>query len=254
MALPIRSIQRLTKRPIQLSPTRSYATDTPSWFPAMRTALLSRPGTLQHERISALPSEKLTTALSSFFPAPWNLSPTPTHPFLPTGHHLIWFNANLATHELLPDGTDALHSPPAPFVRRMWAGGEVRVSPAYFSRENGFTMGAVVSCMERIKDVRVSGQQAASKVFVTIERRFARAGVEEDETMIQSTTFRSQTELQEELQKGETLITEERNLVFLTERTERDTLARETAQVRYLNCTYLPLTPFSYIQACLLTS
>jgi hydroxyacyl-ACP dehydratase HTD2-like protein with hotdog domain len=204
----------------------------------MQIALLSRPGTLQHERIAPLPSEKLTTALSSFLPASWNPSATSTHPFLPAGHHLIWFNANLATHELLPDGTDALHSPPAPFVRRMWAGGEVRVAPAYFSRENGFTMGAVVSCVERIKDVRMSGQGAASKVFVTIERRFARAAVEESEVMSQSTMFRSQAELQEETQKGETLMTEERNLVFFTERTEEeleDIQSGKMAQVRYLN-------------------
>lgn len=213
----------------------------------MRAALLSRPGTLQHERISAPPSEKLTTALSSFLPAAWNPPATPRHPFLPAGHHLIWFNANLATHELLPDGTDALHSPPAPFVRRMWAGGEVRVAPVYFSRQKGFTMGAVVSCVERIKDVRMSGQGAGSKVFVTIERRFARADVEEDEVMSQSTAFRSQAELQEEMQKGETLMTEERNLVFFIERTDeelKDIQAGKMAQVRYLDCMYLPSRRF----------
>jgi hydroxyacyl-ACP dehydratase HTD2-like protein with hotdog domain len=243
MALPTRSISRLPHP----TPIRTYTTSTSTgsspWFPALREALLSRSGTLQHERISPLPSEKLTTALSSFLPPSWNLPPTRAHPFLPAGHHLIWVNANIASHELLPDGTDALHSPPAPFVRRMWAGGEVRVAPAYFSPQKGFTMGTVVSCVERIKEVRMSGQGPASKVFVTIERRFARTGIEEDEVMSGSTSFHSPVELQVELQKGDALMTEERNLVFFTERTEdelRAIQAGKMADVRYLECMHLP--------------
>ncbi|THH17823.1 hypothetical protein EW146_g3078 [Bondarzewia mesenterica] len=41
------------------------------------------------------------------------------------GHHLAFFHPRTPEKDLRPDGTDADFCPPAPFVRRMWAGGKI---------------------------------------------------------------------------------------------------------------------------------
>lgn len=49
---------------------------------------------------------------------------------LPHGHHLGFFHARTPEHLLRADGTDADISPPAPFLRRMWAGGKITWDPS----------------------------------------------------------------------------------------------------------------------------
>ncbi|KAI4526690.1 hypothetical protein K525DRAFT_287238 [Schizophyllum commune Loenen D] len=44
---------------------------------------------------------------------------------LPYGHHLAFFYPRSAEPNLRPDGTDGSFCPPAPFIRRMWAGGSM---------------------------------------------------------------------------------------------------------------------------------
>ena len=44
---------------------------------------------------------------------------------LPPGYHLAYFTPTSHNTELGPDGTDLAFSPPAPFTRRMWAGGRI---------------------------------------------------------------------------------------------------------------------------------
>ncbi|KAF9483768.1 hypothetical protein BDN70DRAFT_873373 [Pholiota conissans] len=44
---------------------------------------------------------------------------------LPYGHHLGFFHARRAEPHLRADGTDEDISPPAPFTKRMWAGGNI---------------------------------------------------------------------------------------------------------------------------------
>ncbi|KAI5899428.1 uncharacterized protein SCHCODRAFT_02605106 [Schizophyllum commune H4-8] len=44
---------------------------------------------------------------------------------LPYGHHLTFFYPRSAEPNLRPDGTDGSFCPPAPFIRRMWAGGSM---------------------------------------------------------------------------------------------------------------------------------
>ncbi|MDI1488236.1 MAG: hypothetical protein OHK93_007510 [Ramalina farinacea] len=44
---------------------------------------------------------------------------------LPPGYHLAYFTPTSHNNELGPDGTDLAFSPPAPFTRRMWAGGRI---------------------------------------------------------------------------------------------------------------------------------
>ncbi|CAA7271669.1 unnamed protein product [Cyclocybe aegerita] len=44
---------------------------------------------------------------------------------LPFGHHLGFFHARRAEQDLRADATDSDISPPAPFTKRMWAGGRI---------------------------------------------------------------------------------------------------------------------------------
>lgn len=76
---------------------------------------------------------------------------------------------------MLADGTNPDQSPGDPFVRRMWAGGEVRYNPANPLRLDG---GRGV-CAEFIRSVGVKGREGAERLFVRIERRLAMASAEE---------------------------------------------------------------------------
>lgn len=49
----------------------------------------------------------------------------PTGTLLPPGYHLVYFTPNGLEAELGPDGTDVSFNAPAPFTRRMWAGGRM---------------------------------------------------------------------------------------------------------------------------------
>ncbi|KAH7321747.1 hypothetical protein BKA65DRAFT_87906 [Rhexocercosporidium sp. MPI-PUGE-AT-0058] len=92
------------------------------------------------------------------------------HSSLPLGHHLVYFPPPVLDSDLLPDGTDSLHSPGPPFVKRLWAGGSL-----VFNQRDKFQMkrfGNAV-CAEDIADVSVKGNEGQEKVFVTIHRRMA---------------------------------------------------------------------------------
>ncbi|KAJ4366935.1 hypothetical protein N0V83_007465 [Neocucurbitaria cava] len=199
------------------------------------------------EDITAQPERRLIKTLEGFLPKEWCRLPTKKSPFLPFGHHLIWFNTAAPSHALLHDGTDDYHSPPDPWVRRMWAGGSVQLKPdQYFDRKLGFTMDTAIAGAERIKDVRLHGQGDTAKIFVTIERRFARL-----DQLLKShkkvyeraenapnvrTHFRQQ--LRDDEEWGDAILKEERNLVFFKERTtaEMDAIkAGQMAPVRYLD-------------------
>lgn len=49
----------------------------------------------------------------------------PADTLVPPGHHLVYFTPNGLETELGKDGTDVSFNPPAPFTRRMWAGGKM---------------------------------------------------------------------------------------------------------------------------------
>ncbi|KAF9631879.1 hypothetical protein BFW01_g2741 [Lasiodiplodia theobromae] len=189
-------------------------------------------------------SHTLGISLSSFLPASWTTSSATTalpanalgapalpraSPTLelPPAHHLVYFNPVIPADKLLPDGTDPLQSPGAPFVRRMWAGGYVR----FAGGEGGKKEGPVVLdgqrwvCVEGIRDVAVKGKEGEEKVFVGIERRIGRAlegeggehgGAEEEERVRR----RLWTEREEDW--GEASLVERRNIVFMRERTPEE--------------------------------
>jgi hypothetical protein len=56
---------------------------------------------------------------------------------LPPGYHLVYFTSNGVEAELGKDGTDKSYNAPAPFTRRMWAGGRMQwpVDEATTARE-----------------------------------------------------------------------------------------------------------------------
>ncbi|KAL2140909.1 hypothetical protein VTI28DRAFT_7876 [Corynascus sepedonium] len=107
--------------PDALSPTHSHllnlslADHVPDLFPANQ---LSRP--LFPSPWPSLASEEATASTNNTQGGAGDGDLT-----LPQGHHLVYFPLQLPPSRLLPDGTDPGHCPGEPFVRRMWAGGEV---------------------------------------------------------------------------------------------------------------------------------
>lgn len=88
---------------------------------------------------------------------------------LPPGHHLVYFPLQKTASALCRDGTDPLHSPDGPFVRRMWAGGSVEF------RDDDFRLDSQpVVCRECIDDVAVKGPEGQEKIFVDVLREYMR--------------------------------------------------------------------------------
>ncbi|EEP79181.1 conserved hypothetical protein [Uncinocarpus reesii 1704] len=154
-----------------------------------------------------LPESKQFEKNANAFSLPSVLQPG----HMPRGHHLVYFPPQLPSSQLVPDGCDMLHSPGAPFNRRMWAGGSVR-----FRDQNG---GPLLNCqravcLEGVRDVRVIGREGEEKVFVGIERRIATVAETESEENI---TRKLWTAREEEW--GDAVVIEKRNLVFMRDKT-----------------------------------
>lgn len=121
---------------------------------------------------------------------------------LPPGHHLVYFPPQVTLSELLRDGTDILHTPGAPFHRRLWAGGNV-----VFPRSDSLILnGQRAVCVENISNVNIKGREGEEKIFVTIERRFSTVAEDEDEAQLRSRVVNNPD-----------VLTETRDLVFLRE-------------------------------------
>jgi hypothetical protein len=148
-------------------------------------------------------------------------------PTLEAAHHLVYFNPAIPADELLPDGTDPLQSPGAPFVRRMWAGGSIRIrrprdKGGKEKREPVLDGGRWV-CHEFIRDVQIKGPPGEEKVFVGIERRMARMRslrmdgwlkhVERVENEVRAKLWDKDEE-----EFGAASVIERRNIVFMRER------------------------------------
>ncbi|KAG9099584.1 hypothetical protein FRC06_005125 [Ceratobasidium sp. 370] len=76
-------------------------------------------------------------------------------PIVP-GTEFTFFPPLVRTSDLLPDGTDTTYSSPAPFHRRMWAGGAFAFDP-----ENPLRVGQVISCKTTVEDVELKGWEKA---------------------------------------------------------------------------------------------
>lgn len=126
---------------------------------------------------------------------------------LPIGHHLIYFPPQVPLSQLLPDGTDVLHTPGSPFNRRLWAGGSLR-----FPTKAPLLDGSRAVCIESIRNVTVKGRE--EKVIVTIERRVGTVPEGEDENQTWNRIW-----AEDECQPGESSVIENRNLIFMRDKT-----------------------------------
>lgn len=140
---------------------------------------------------------------STILPSITNPSP------LPPAHHLIYFPPQVTLSQLLPDGTDVLHTPGDPFHRRLWAGGNLR-----FPAASPLLDGRRAVCIESIRNVAVKGREGDENVIVTIERRIGSVpeGEYEDQT-------RSRIWTEDEALAGDALVIENRNLIFMRSKT-----------------------------------
>ncbi|KAI9677639.1 MAG: hypothetical protein M1817_006594 [Caeruleum heppii] len=173
---PLRSAGSLRRHVLRASihypPLRPSSTLSPI-STDLRHELLNRRLPLIYDYLSPQPSHLLSLSLADFLPAvtPTSslvLPSTKVRTPLPQSHHIIYFPPQVPSSHLLPDGTDPLQSPGPPFVRRMWAGGEVTFHP----RQEIHLDGSRAVCVERISDVNVKGsREGEEKIFVGIERR-----------------------------------------------------------------------------------
>ncbi|KAJ6281954.1 hypothetical protein J3E71DRAFT_362074 [Bipolaris maydis] len=235
-------------------PRRGYATatssDDPQWFQELRTQMLQRGAIHLPDCLTGPPEYKLSQTLTSFLPREFCHAPGRRNRIIPFGHHLIWFNPSLPTHHLLPDGTDASHSPGGPWVRRMWAGGSIQAKPdVYFDKFRGFAVDTPTAGIEHIKHIRLHGQGDTAKIFVTIERRFARIDALQESyralygSLGRATGLRKiQSYFEDQLRIDDTwgnaVLKEERNLVFFKERSVAELDAIKSGQmdsIKYLD-------------------
>ncbi|KAF2434724.1 hypothetical protein EJ08DRAFT_646197 [Tothia fuscella] len=222
---------------------RWQSTTTPSTpdFDALKTTLLQRKLPILYDKLYPEQAHKLNRSLQSYFPDSWiphwpgrtlrveAARPSP----LPLGYHLIYFNPALPASVLLPDGTDPNQSPGPPFVRRMWAGGHLKINTRLSRKLN--LDGRKYACVEGIRDVSVKGALGEEKIFVGIERRFvnvqkvkALKGVEGGDDEIRDAVWAADAWADADAEgSGKTDLdlvsfVERRNIVFMRERTEEE--------------------------------
>lgn len=230
--------------------------------------MLNRELPLERDAITYRLQKKLDHTLYSFFPQGWHTLPTvKQRPIarraMPSsiGEHIIFCNPAIADDKLLPDGTDRLHTPGGSFVRRMWAGGAVRVDKSiYFKADLGWTRNKDILCSERIKDVKLRGQGEKEKIFITIERKFARfdpvsramSDSEQGPGSSKNALLRRKM-----LEWEKPFLTEDRNIVFMRERSPeelQDIRVGKMTPIKYLPSLGQPdfshtLTPTSTLLA-----
>lgn len=186
--------------------------------------MVSRKLPILYDDLTTRNTHNLNVSLASFLPKDW-LSPDAYEGLLPLSDskrhldpawHLVYFNPALPASKLLPDGTDPNQSPGDPFVRRMWAGGQVRFNPKNNSHGSRVALGLDgerYACVEGIRDVTIKGKPGSEKVFVGIERRFGLADGQDEEKI------RSRLWSQDQEDFKEAVVIERRNIVFMRERT-----------------------------------
>ena len=193
-----------------LKSLRSYSTLSER----LNRELTSRRLPLTYDYLHPQPSHLLNVTLTDLFPKQQSFStalPSIDSPHrLAPGHHLIYFPPQVTLSQLLPDGTDVLHSPGEPFNRRLWAGGRVRLPIPSGPPLDG----SRAVCLETIRDVAVKGQEGEEKIFVRIERRVGIVKEQEEEHLLRKRIWKENEE-----DPGQASVIETRNLVFMREKT-----------------------------------
>ncbi|EFY94075.1 hypothetical protein X797_012008 [Metarhizium robertsii] len=115
-------------------PKRAYTTPSPSPSPTSASAAAARlletfhgKTLIQHQVLDANQLQKLSLTLNRPTIHAQNILTSPPAPGtpIPPGHHLVYFTPGGLESALGPDGTDRTFNAPAPFTRRMWAGGHM---------------------------------------------------------------------------------------------------------------------------------
>lgn len=85
---------------------------------------------------------------------------------LPPAWHLGYFPPRIPESELSSDGYETDWSPPAPFIRRMWAGGRLK-----WNKENMLRVGQDVTMVSKATDVQVKkGGKRGDAVFIWVDK------------------------------------------------------------------------------------
>lgn len=228
----------------------------PEWFQKLRKEMLERKLPPLHDAPTQSQEDALAIALSPYLPFGFETRQRSatllngTAPPHSIGNHFVFFNPKVAPEELLPDGTDSLHSPGHPFVRRVWAGGSIKVNLAsYFQpvRARGWDLNRPLTCVERIKDVTLRNSAAETKkIIVTIERRYEKTSAVQhstDDVEGKGPSDMPQTSEQHVRpgeEWGDAVLIEERNLVFMSEISKAKLEAVNNGQVepKYLRGLY----------------
>ncbi|OAF55754.1 hypothetical protein VC83_07801 [Pseudogymnoascus destructans] len=158
---------------------------------------------------------------------------------LPAGYHLVFFPP--PTANLLADGTDDMHFPGKPWVRRMWAGGsiEFRTDERRKYLTSKHHQHDALRCREQIKDAVVKGSVGNEKVWVDIMRAIGPTRVYQKHALSAAEAV------------DQAAIIESRNLVFMPAKTPGQAIddvskptriiKRERKAILYPRC-YLDIT------------
>ncbi|CAG8581731.1 2314_t:CDS:2 [Ambispora gerdemannii] len=91
---------------------------------------------------------------------------SPVETALPPNYHLAYFPTRAYEKDLSPDGYLTTHSPPPPFLQRLWAGGEL-----LFDNWNPLRVGQHVNMETKCRNVEVKrGAFGGENVFVWVDR------------------------------------------------------------------------------------
>ncbi|CAG8614497.1 7215_t:CDS:2, partial [Dentiscutata heterogama] len=90
--------------------------------------------------------------------------PPPNGTPLPPNYHLVYFTPRNYENELTKDGYKIHYSPPAPFLRRMWAGGELK-----FNHENQLRVGQNAKLITKLRKVDYKIGKLGENVFIWID-------------------------------------------------------------------------------------
>lgn len=156
----------------QISKGRCYSTnfgELDKWITSPKQLILS--DAFHFERVSdlyiTLPTRDGTRTT---FEEPQITTP------LGYGHHLAFFHPRTSEDKLRPDGTENDFCPPAPFTRRMWAGGKMT-----WNNNNPLTIGGRATANCSIGAVEKKGFEDGGnnpKVFVNQRIELAMTGKE----------------------------------------------------------------------------
>ncbi|OBT67310.1 hypothetical protein VE03_02766 [Pseudogymnoascus sp. 23342-1-I1] len=147
---------------------------------------------------------------------------------LPAGYHLVFFPP--PTTRLLPDGTDDIHFPGKPWVRRMWAGGSIQFKTD--DRRKALTcryqQDDLMRCREEINDAVLKGSKGNKKIWVDIRRA------------IGSTRLLNKNPADNAAVLEQAAIVERRDLVFMPAKTLEEAIDDVAKPTRTIKATMKP--------------